>query len=499
MMSFTNALKSMSIKYKLMLIIMTTSSAAIVLMALLVVINQAINSQRVTQQQLNTLADVLGSRSTGALTFDDSATGNEILSGLALKSNVVYAVIERSNGEPFAVFGDTSMCTESQQASALHATSPATSSWAVLFANEVHVTRDIFLENERIGKIRIVSTLGALYDDLLDYVLLMTIISAICFVTTFFIGRRLQRVVSDPILNLQKAMDSVSQNRDYSLRVKNREENELKALINGFNHMLEQVQLRDNILSSNSAHLEKIVSTQTTELTDANEKRILWLESMARFLKHELKNSSVGIKTSLDLIERRSTEQKKVDVYIARARKSMTNMNALLQSAGDASNLEANLYKEDQEQLDLGLMVLNHIESYYLIYPDISMQVNCRRGHYVLGNKIRLIQLLDKLVSNAVEHCDGHAPIYISVKLVHGKVQLMVADKGDALPKDKLAIFDLFVSFRSVERQTEENFGLGLYIVKLIAESHGGQVTAHELNKGKGAVFEVMLPLISTH
>lgn len=495
MMSFTSTLKSMSIKHKLMLIMMATSSAAIVLMALLVVINQALNSQRVTQQQLNTLADVLGSRSTGALTFDDSVTGNEILNGLALKSNVVYAVIERSNGEPFAVFGGTSRCAESQQASIFH----ATSSWAALFANEVHVTRDIFLENERIGKICIVSTLDALYDDLLDYVLLMTIISAICFVTTFFIGRRLQSVVSGPILNLQKAMDSVSQNRDYSLRVENREENELQALINGFNHMLEQVQLRDNKLSSNSAHLEKIVSTQTTELTDVNEKRILWLESMARFLKHELKNSSVGIKTSLDLIERRSTEQKKVDVYIARARKSMTNMNALLQSAGDASNLEANLYKEEQEQLDLGLMVVSHIESYQLIYPDISMRVNCQRGLFVLGNKIRLIQLLDKLVSNAVEHCDAHAPIEISVQRVQGKVQLIVADKGDALPKDKLAMFELFISFRTVERKTDENFGLGLYIVKLIAESHGGQVTAYDFNKGEGAVFEVTLPLISTH
>ena len=73
--------KSLSIKRKLMLIMMITSGTTIFLMAFFVVVNQAINSQHAIQQQLVILADVLGSRSTGALSFDDPATGTEILSG----------------------------------------------------------------------------------------------------------------------------------------------------------------------------------------------------------------------------------------------------------------------------------------------------------------------------------------------------------------------------------------------------------------------------------
>lgn len=496
-MSFMNALKTLSIKHKLMLIMMVTSSTAIFLMAFFVVINQAINSQRAIAQQLTTLADVLGSRSTGALSFDDPATAMEILNGLALKSNIIYAAIERANGEIFASFGDATVCNELRESSSRQTEPPSVHLWATLSSNEVHVARDIYLDNERIGEIHIVSTLDALYSDLLKYAFLLAMISVFCFLISFIICSRLQKVISAPILNLQKTMDSISEDKDYSLRVENSEENELKALINGFNHMLEQVQLRDNKLALNSRQLEQIVAIQSTELTDANEKRILWLESMAIFLKHELKNSSVGIKTSLDLIERRSSEKKKVDIYLARARKSMANMNALLQSAGDASHLEANLYKEEQEQLDFGMTVMNHIESYALIYPDISIQADCQRGLMVLGNEIRLMQLLDKLISNAVEHCDGLAPIEVLVKQYAGKAQLVVTNKGDVLPKDKQAMFELFVSFRATERKSDENFGLGLYVVKLIAESHAGRVTAHDLSSGTGAVFEVVLPLIN--
>ena len=107
-----------------------------------------------------------------------------------------------------------------------------------------------------------------------------------------------------------------------------------------------------------------------------------------------------------------------------------------------------------------------------------------------------MIQLLDKLVSNAVEHSDRNAPIQITVNPDHGKALLRVSNQGEALPEDKQAMFDLFVSFRTQERKTDENFGLGLYIVKLIAESHGGHIAAYDLADKTGAVFEVNLPLL---
>lgn len=491
-------LKNLSIKHKLILVMMGTSCAAIMLMALLIVVNQAINSHRAIQQQLTALADALGSTSTAALSFDDPAAGTEILNALALKSNITYAAIERPNGKVFVEFENRSGTDAPLDAHWLRRIKRPRFLWFDLLANEIQVERGVYLENERIGIIRIVSTLNNFRRDLLNYVFLVIGISLVCFTATFLICSRLQKVISGPIVNLHRAMDSVSENNDYALRVENDEKNELGSLVDGFNHMLEQIQLRDSKLAEYNTLLEKIVAERTLELTNANKKRILWLEMMAKFLRHELKNSYVGIKLSLDLIERRSLENKKIDIYLNRARTSMANMNNLLQSAGEASNLEAVLYKEEHECLNLTSTILNHMATYSSIYPDLPMKVDCQQKTHILGSKFRIRQLLDNLINNAVQHSDSRFPIEVNVKQHDGKALLIVTNRGDALPDDKQSIFDLFISLRTAERKNDDNFGLGLYIVKLIAESHGGQAKARDLSGNEtGAIFEISFPLQS--
>jgi K+-sensing histidine kinase KdpD len=73
---------------------------------------------------------------------------------------------------------------------------------------------------------------------------------------------------------------------------------------------------------------------------------------------------------------------------------------------------------------------------------------------------------------------------------------LSVIDEGVKLPEDKNRIFELFVSMRDPKRKKNDNLGLGLYIVKLIAESHRGHVQAKDLEQKEGAEFTVTLPLV---
>ncbi|MGH8628276.1 MAG: ATP-binding protein [Gammaproteobacteria bacterium] len=57
-------------------------------------------------------------------------------------------------------------------------------------------------------------------------------------------------------------------------------------------------------------------------------------------------------------------------------------------------------------------------------------------------------------------------------------------------------MFELFVSMRDSKHRRTDNLGLGLYIVKLVAESHGGQVEVRDLEDKEGAIFSVTLPII---
>ncbi|MEQ1740530.1 MAG: ATP-binding protein, partial [Methyloglobulus sp.] len=78
-----------------------------------------------------------------------------------------------------------------------------------------------------------------------------------------------------------------------------------------------------------------------------------------------------------------------------------------------------------------------------------------------------------------------------------GIVELSVINEGIKLPDDKDKIFDLFVSLRDAGHWKSDNLGLGLYLVKLIAEGHGGSVQASDLIDKEGAIFTVRIPAIA--
>ncbi|MGH8601760.1 MAG: CHASE sensor domain-containing protein, partial [Gammaproteobacteria bacterium] len=254
------------------------------------------------------MAQIIGSRSTGALAFDDRSTAEENLNALSVKPNIVYAAILNGNRTIFAEYRPAH-------------DHPDPSSLSI-FMTTIEIARDIVLEGERVGRIRIVSNMDDFYATLIDQIMWTLIIMVGCFAVSFIISSRLHKVISDPILRLRGAMDNVSTRQDYSVRAETRADDELGVLIDGFNQMLQQIEGRDAQLASYRADLEAEVTVRTNELEQATRKRISWLQTLARFLRHELKNATVGIRTSLELIDRR-TQDRSIDVYLHRARKSI--------------------------------------------------------------------------------------------------------------------------------------------------------------------------------
>jgi signal transduction histidine kinase len=316
-----------------------------------------------------------------------------------------------------------------------------------------------------------------------------------CFTLSLIVSTRLHRLISLPILNLQKVTSRVSESDDYSVRIPNQSSDELGHFINSFNAMLEQIEIRDQQLAKYSRHLEGLVDERTDELVEANNRRILWLENMAKFLKHELKNASIGVKSSLALIERRS-QQPGINTYLERAKKSLNYMNILLTSVSNASSLEAMIYKEPLKPLNLGLIVKSQLDEYRLSYPQYRFIGDIDQQLTVLGNEDRLRQLLDNLVNNAIEHSHLDTPITINLLKIGSMAELSVSNEGVKLPEDKDKIFDLFVSLRDAGHWKSDNLGLGLYLVKLITEGHEGSVQADDLTGKEGAIFTVKIPAV---
>ena len=490
-------LQNLPIKIKLIAMMMLTSSAAMLLMALAIAVNEAITERETLKKELETLAQVIGSRSTGSLTFNDSRTATENLRSLQANNSIVYAAIFQQDGTLFADFKPADKSPDNFKLNHTVLNSAAQWLFSKKFSGTIRVSKDILLENERIGEILIISSLNTFYTNLANYLGWVAIISIICFGVCLVVATRLHHLISNPVLDLYQLTNAISDKKDYALRIKANREDELGMLINSFNHMLEQIQVRDQELARYSIELESEVAERTHELFEAKQRRIYWLENMARFLKHELKNASVGIKTSLELMERRS-QGHALDVYLNRAGKSLEFMNSLLESVSNASSLEASVYKEKLNPLDFSKLIGSLLDEYRSIYSDYTVLDQLDADVHIAGNVDRLKQMLDKMITNAFEHSKKGIAIRVSVLKNGSHVELSVANEGVKLPEDKDRIFDLFVSLRDDEHRKSDSLGLGLYMVKLIADSHGGWVKAEDLKDKVGAVFTVTLPLLQS-
>jgi signal transduction histidine kinase len=104
--------------------------------------------------------------------------------------------------------------------------------------------------------------------------------------------------------------------------------------------------------------------------------------------------------------------------------------------------------------------------------------------------------MLDKLAANAADFAEGDAPIEVSLERADGDAVLRFSNTGPLLPAGmKEGLFESMVSVRKERSPGEPHLGLGLFIVRQIAEFHGGAARAENRTDGSGVVFELRFPV----
>lgn len=229
----------------------------------------------------------------------------------------------------------------------------------------------------------------------------------------------------------------------------------------------------------------------------SEEQRSIWLENMAEFFRHEVRTCIRGIQTSLELLTRRSAESLLIEPYIERARRGIEMIDAIARGVTTATSIESAVYSEQRATFALATLVAEQVEGYRINYlgcefvyrPDESLLP-------VSGRDDLFIQLLNNLVANAVDYHVEGTPIVISLARQRDFAVLEVTNTGPLLPTNRNDLFDLFRSFRDA-RTREGHHGIGLYVVKLIAEGYGGSVQAENLADETGVVFRVAIPCVA--
>jgi two-component system, sensor histidine kinase len=117
---------------------------------------------------------------------------------------------------------------------------------------------------------------------------------------------------------------------------------------------------------------------------------------------------------------------------------------------------------------------------------------------WVSGDPVRLEQIVGNLVSNALKFTRGEGVIRVSVAREGDDAVLRVADQGIGIPADMLPkIFDLFVQAHHTIDRSRGGLGIGLTLVRRLAELHGGSVQAASKGDGHGSTFTVRMPTVA--
>jgi dedicated sortase system histidine kinase len=214
-----------------------------------------------------------------------------------------------------------------------------------------------------------------------------------------------------------------------------------------------------------------------------------YLRSLASKLSHELRTPLAIVTSSLENLEHEPLDDTSRE-YTARAREGADRLRKILSAMSEASRVEELMKNAEPERFDLRKMLESTTSAYADAYSDRSFEFLCDlEAASVSGSPELLIQMLDKLVDNAVGFSEDGDTIDIRLSAVDSELEIAVTNPGPPLP-ERLRVFDSMVSMRS--GKDSKHLGLGLYVAKLIAEGHGGRIAAD--NVDGGVCFTVTVP-----
>ncbi|MCZ6830178.1 MAG: ATP-binding protein [Gammaproteobacteria bacterium] len=211
-----------------------------------------------------------------------------------------------------------------------------------------------------------------------------------------------------------------------------------------------------------------------------------YLRSLSRKLSHELRTPIAVISSSLDNLEQDSSDQA---IYLQRAREGLGRLSSILTSMSEASRLEESVHSNHLEEMDLARLCREMLAAYQSVYPEHTLELDCAVNECRLAAVPDLIvQALDKLVDNATSFTPVGERITLRLQPLGERITLSVENQGPLLPAAmQTQLFDSMVSVR--EKGNQVHLGLGLHIVRLIMDFHGGRVWAENLPDASGVRF----------
>ncbi|VXC48307.1 ATP-binding protein [Massilia sp. 9I] len=507
-----------SIRSKLVRAVMTTTLVALLVSIAIIIVYDLRSYQRSLLNDLATQAELVGHMSSAALSFDDPRLANENLALLRTRPQVRAAAIYDANGDLFASYqspGETRAL-------------PAALSGAPSSEGEDLVIHQRIVENgDTLGTVYLRAE-NRLVQRTLDYLSIALGVTLFAMGVAYLLMRRMGHVVTAPIVAITEIARDVVATRDYSRRAPRISNDEAGELVDSFNAMLTEIEVRTRELETSSSEiareaaersraqqevmrlneqLEQRVDERTLQLAlanaelanaieearSANQAKSAFLSSMSHELRTPL-NAILGFAQILTSDSLPSTLEQKKE-FASHILKSGRHLLTLINEILDLAKVESGTVTLSMEPVALSdtlaetrTMVepIAAARGVRVLFPDTP-------GAVVLADRTRLKQVLLNLLSNAVKYNRESGAVVVTCEQVAAnRLRLSVQDTGAGLDAEQVA--SLFQPFNRLGQEggSQEGTGIGLVVTKRLVELMGGNIGVTS-SPGVGSVFWIEL------
>jgi PAS domain S-box-containing protein len=267
-----------SVRRRLVLMILLPVLSALVLASFAILVNELLSTRRAIAEELQTLAQVIGASGAATLSARDQKVAENDLSALSARSdirraslfdaeggliaNYVGADLDREDGheDPKGEFRRWRKGGENER----------TGIFDAKYWTEIEVGQPVVLDGRTIGLIVIAASIARLQESMTHNLAIAVVVILVAMSIALMLSARLQRNVSDPVLELADTMRSLTATQAYGTRVRTDRIDEIGELYRAFNQMLDQIESRDQRLAIVSERLQMALDASNTSLWDCD-------------------------------------------------------------------------------------------------------------------------------------------------------------------------------------------------------------------------------------
>jgi PAS domain S-box-containing protein len=231
------------------------------------------------------------------------------------------------------------------------------------------------------------------------------------------------------------------------------------------------------------------------DLSEADHRKSEFLATLA----HELRNPLAPIRTGLDLLRMAPPEPAALARVVGMMDRQLSHLIHLVNDLLDVARITRGKIELKKDQVELKTLVSMALETSIALIESSGHRLEVRLPEQPIMLDVdttRIVQVLSNLLNNAAKYTPAGGRITVSAWSEPGQALVAVSDSGVGIPPESLAtVFDMFTQVRSNIDRAQGGLGIGLSLVRRLAELHGGSVSAASEGRGHGSTFTLRLPL----